>query len=51
MVARYGGEEFVLMLRHAPGRAQQVLVRLQRSLSTASSTTTARTSSSPSRPA
>ena len=36
MVARYGGEEFVLMLPNTPlDEAQQVLVRLQRSLSTA----------------
>jgi diguanylate cyclase len=36
MVARYGGEEFVLMLPNTPlDEAQQVLVRLQRSLSAA----------------
>lgn len=36
LVARYGGEEFVLMLPNTPlDEAQQVLVRLQRSLSTA----------------
>ncbi|MFN3861270.1 MAG: diguanylate cyclase domain-containing protein [Roseateles sp.] len=36
MVARYGGEEFVLMLPDTPlDEAQQVLVRLQRSLSAA----------------
>ena len=36
MVARYGGEEFVLMLPNTPlDEAQQVLVRLQRSLTTA----------------
>jgi len=36
MVARYGGEEFVLMLPDTPlDEAQQVLVRLQRSLSSA----------------
>jgi len=36
MVARYGGEEFVLMLPNTPlDEAQQVLVRLQRSLSSA----------------
>lgn len=34
MVARYGGEEFVLMLPNTPlDEAQQVLLRLQRSLS------------------
>jgi len=36
MVARYGGEEFVLMLPNTPlDEAQAVLVRLQRSLSSA----------------
>lgn len=36
LVARYGGEEFVLMLPNTPlDEAQQVLVRLQRSLSAA----------------
>ncbi len=35
MVARYGGEEFVLMLPNTPlDEAQQILVRVQRALST-----------------